>query len=97
MKKNKACNAILIPLLALLLISNFAHSQGLQNEIKKKSEISVDEKICQIKYVSMTCEKDSSKTLFEKFKEARKHNKENIKKSAKYYNPVTFIYRLFGL
>lgn len=36
-------------------------------------------------------------TLLEEFKEARKHNKQNLKKASKFYNPLTLIFRLFGI
>lgn len=103
MKENKIPNPLLIPLFTLLFASSQIQSQELRTEIKnkteieKKAEISVEENVCSLKYVGIISEKDSTETLFEKFKEARKYNKENRKKAAKYYNPVIFIYRLIGL
>lgn len=36
-------------------------------------------------------------TLVQKFKEARKDNKKNLRKASKFYNPLTIIFHLFGI
>lgn len=45
--------------------------------------------------------KESSKTIFSdllhKFKEERKNNKKNLKQGSKYYNPISWIYKLLNL
>lgn len=85
----------IIPILLFSLMFFYINAQETKSgENEKQNYTSVNQSNDSLKIDTVIIKKLS---IIEEFKEARKHNKQNLKKISKFYNPLTFIFHLFGI
>jgi len=95
MEQSKICTHLLIPVIAILLSFKYADYQKLQSTPQTNKEISSCEN--KSRNNEIVIRKTSRQIFNDLLNENREHRKERVRNAAKYYNPITLIYRVFDI
>jgi hypothetical protein len=85
----------LICIAFIVIAINFSNAQDL--EVTYPTYLIVQELNSDNTIVRVDSTYNRRRHLVEKFKDERKEYMQSRRKSTKYYNPVTFVYRLLGI
>ncbi len=92
---SKILTKLILASLVLFMLTSNIYSQKAKNNSTNNQAF--QETIPNTDLLKQDTFSNTKKTLGDRFNEVRRNNKQNLKKAAKFYNPITFIYRLFKI